>query len=158
MNVHFHRPVVSVSRWHFKRADRCSGHGQLDFRGQVPTMARLRIRKIGSFTDMYAIIETNGHQHKVTSGDTLRIDREFSGDEKTITFDRVLLVGGEGDARIGAPLVAGATVTADVIGPIKGPKIDIMKYKRRKGYHKKQGHRQPQVAVKITGIITGINV
>ena len=101
---------------------------------------------------MYAIIETNGHQHKVTSGDTLTIDREINDDEKSIKFDRVLFVGGEGQPKIGAPLVAGATVTAEVIGPVKGPKIDIFKYKRRKGYHKKQGHRQPQVAVKITGI------
>jgi len=101
---------------------------------------------------MYAIIDTGGRQQKVTSGDTIRVDREVSGDEKTITFDRVLLVGGEGPAKIGAPLVAGATVTADVIGAVKGPKIDIVKYKRRKGYHKKQGHRQPQLEVKITGI------
>jgi large subunit ribosomal protein L21 len=101
---------------------------------------------------MYAIIETAGHQHKVTSGDVFRIDREIVGDEKTITFDRVLMIGGEGKPKIGVPTVAGATVTADVIRAVKGPKIDIVKYKRRKGYHKKQGHRQPQLEVKITGI------
>jgi large subunit ribosomal protein L21 len=101
---------------------------------------------------MYAIIEAGGRQHKVTSGDTIRVDREVNADEKSITFDRVLLVGGEGPAKIGAPIVAGATVTAEVLGAVKGPKIDIMKYKRRKGYHKKQGHRQPQVEVKITAI------
>jgi len=101
---------------------------------------------------MYAIIETSGHQHKVTSGDVLRIDHASVGDEKTIKFDRVLFVGGEGSPKVGAPLVAGATVTAEVLGEVKGPKIDIMKYKRRKGYHKKQGHRQPQLEVKITGI------
>src|SRR5215469_14543653 len=101
---------------------------------------------------MYAIIEAGGRQHKVTSGDTIRVDRETKADEKSITFDRVLLVGGEGPAKIGAPTVAGATVTAEVLGMVKGPKIDIMKYKRRKGYHKKQGHRQPQVEVKITAI------
>ena len=101
---------------------------------------------------MYAIIETAGHQHKVTSGDVLHIDREIVGDEKTITFDRVLLVGGEGKPKIGLPTVPGATVTADVIRSMKGPKIDIFKYKRRKGYHKKQGHRQPQLEVKITAI------
>jgi large subunit ribosomal protein L21 len=101
---------------------------------------------------MYAIIEAGGRQHKVTSGDTIRVDREVNADEKSITFDRVLLVGGEGPAKIGVPVVAGATVTAEVLGAVKGPKIDIVKYKRRKGYHKKQGHRQPQVEVKITGI------
>src|SRR5438270_14082930 len=101
---------------------------------------------------MYRISETGGQQHKVTSGEILHIDREITGDEKNITFDRVLFIGGEGPAKIGAPLVTGATVTAEVIRAIKGPKIDIVKYKRRKGYHKKQGHRQPQLEVKITAI------
>jgi large subunit ribosomal protein L21 len=100
---------------------------------------------------MYAIIEEGGRQFKVTSGDTILIDRE-AGDGKSVKFDRVLLVAGEGEPRIGAPLVKGATVTADVVGPEKGPKIDIVKYKRRKGYHKKIGHRQPALRVKITGI------
>ena len=101
---------------------------------------------------MYAIIEEGGRQFRVTGGDTLQIDREVAEGETSITFDRVLLVGGEGEPRIGAPLVSGATVTADVIGPIKGPKIDTIKYKRRKGYRKKIGHRQKYTAVKITGI------
>jgi len=101
---------------------------------------------------MYAIIEEGGRQHRVTSGDTILIDRDLSGDEKTVTFDRVLLVGGEGQPRIGNPLVSGASVTADVIGPVKGPKLETVKYKRRKGYHKKQGHRQPYLSVKVTGI------
>ena len=72
--------------------------------------------------------------------------------DKTMTFDRVLMVGGEGGAKVGTPVVAGATVTADVVRTMKGPKIDIVKYKRRKGHHKKIGHRQPLVEVKITGI------
>ena len=101
---------------------------------------------------MYAIIEEGGRQFKVTSGDTIKIDRELGEDEKTVTFDNVLLVAGEGEPRIGLPGVKGATVTADVVGAIKGPKIDIQKYKRRKGYHKKIGHRQQYTEVKITGI------
>jgi large subunit ribosomal protein L21 len=101
---------------------------------------------------MYAIIEEGGRQVRVTSGDTIQIDREVGANEKTITFDRVLLVGGEGQPRIGAPIVSGATVTADVIGPVKGPKIDTVKYRRRKGYHKTTGHRQKYTAVKVTGI------
>ena len=100
---------------------------------------------------MYAIIEEGGRQYKVTSGDTILIDRE-AGDEKTIKFDRVLLVAGEGEPKVGLPTVAKATVTADVIGPEKGDKITIQKYKRRKGYHKKIGHRQQYLRVKITGI------
>ncbi len=101
---------------------------------------------------MYAIVEDSGKQYKVTSGDTILIDRQVSPEEKTISFDRVLLIGGEGQPKIGEPLVAGATVSADVIGPEKGKKIDIFKYRRRKGYHKKQGHRQKFLRVKITGI------
>ena len=100
---------------------------------------------------MYAIIEESGKQYKVTSGDTILIDRP-ANDDKTIKFDRVLLVAGEGSPKIGLPTVAKATVTADVIGEEKGEKIDIQKYKRRKGYHKKQGHRQRYLRVKITGI------
>src|SRR5947209_8650981 len=101
---------------------------------------------------MYAIIEEGGRQQKVTTGDTIHIDREAPDDAKTVTLDRVLLVAGEGDPRIGAPTVAGATVTADVIGPAKGPKIRTVKYKRRKGYRKVIGHRQKTLAVKVTAI------
>jgi large subunit ribosomal protein L21 len=101
---------------------------------------------------MYAIIDESGKQYKVTSGDTILIDRAGSPDQKTLTFDRVLFVGGEGQPKIGTPIVAGASVTADVIGPEKGDKIEIIKYKRRKGYHKHQGHRQSYLRVKITGI------
>ena len=101
---------------------------------------------------MYAIIEEAGRQHRVTAGDTLLIDRQLGDDQKTIKFDRVLLIGGEGEPKIGLPILAKATVTADVIGEEKGAKIDIQKYKRRKGYHKKIGHRQRYVRVKITAI------
>lgn len=100
---------------------------------------------------MYAIIDDGGRQHKVTTGDVIRIDRPAT-EEKSITFDRVLLVAGEGEPRIGLPTVAGATVVGDVIGAIKGKKIDTVKYKRRKGYHKKIGHRQTQLHVKINAI------
>ena len=101
---------------------------------------------------MYAIIEEGGRQYKVTSGDTILIDREAGDDEKTIKFDRVLLVAGEGEPKVGVPTVANATVSADVVGEEKGDKITIQKYKRRKGYHKKIGHRQHSTQVKITGI------
>ena len=102
---------------------------------------------------MYAIIDDGGRQHKVTAGDVIRIDREIKKDlEKTITFDRVLFVGGEGEPKIGLPTVAGANVVGDVLGAIKGKKIDTIKYKRRKGYHKKIGHRQTQLHIKISAI------
>ena len=106
---------------------------------------------------MYAVIEDSGTQFKVVSGDVINIDRAApdEGQEwpKTLTFDRVLLVGGgEGGAKVGAPLVAGATVTADVLGPVKGKKLRVVKYKRRKGTHVEKGHRQHYLQVKITGI------
>ncbi len=101
---------------------------------------------------MYAIIEDSGTQFKVTSGDRIRIDRQVTEDQKTITFDRVLLVAGEGSPKIGTPMLAGATVSAEVLGEAHGPKIDIQKYKRRKGYHRKIGHRQRYTEVRITGI------
>jgi large subunit ribosomal protein L21 len=100
---------------------------------------------------MYAIIRESGKQFKVTSGDRLLIDRAET-EEKTITFSEVLLVGGDGATKIGAPLVAGASVTAEVLGAKRGPKIDIQKYNRRKGYHRKIGHRQNYLEVKVTGI------
>lgn len=101
---------------------------------------------------MYAIIEEGGKQYRVTSGQLIQIDRQVPENETNVTFDRVLLVGGEGEPRIGLPLVAGATVTGEVVGPVKGPKIRTVKYKRRKGYHKTIGHRQKFLSVKVTGI------
>jgi len=102
---------------------------------------------------MYAIIDDNGRQFKVTGGDRIRIDRAAPTDEqKTVTFDRILLVGGEGVPKVGQPVVAGATVTADILGAVKGDKVVSVKYRRRKGYHKKKGHRQKFLEVKVTAI------
>ena len=100
---------------------------------------------------MYAIIEEGGKQYKVTTGDRLMIDRKVEKGQP-LMLERVLLVGGEGEAKVGTPVVAGATVAVEVLGPAAGPKIDIQKYKRRKGYHKHIGHRQKYLRVKITGI------
>lgn len=104
---------------------------------------------------MYAIIQDSGTQFKVTAGDRIRIGRSKTSDSeqpKNVTFDKVLLVGGNGSIKVGAPVVAGAKVEADVINWVKGKKIDIQKYKRRKGYHRKMGHRQQYLEVKITAI------
>jgi large subunit ribosomal protein L21 len=102
---------------------------------------------------MYAIIDQNGKQYKVSTGDRIKLDTPFDSTVNVLTFDRVLLVGGlEGDAKIGAPTVAGATVTASVIGETKGKKIVTQKYFRRKGFHKKIGHRQKYTEVTITAI------
>ena len=101
---------------------------------------------------MYAIIDDSGTQFKVTSGDRIKIDRMVEEGTKTVTFDKVLMVGGAGAAKIGQPLVAGATVVAEVIGAVKGPKVVSVKYRRRKGFHKKIGHRQKYTEVKISAI------
>src|SRR5690349_13484230 len=102
---------------------------------------------------MYAIIEQGGKQQKVTTGDRLRIDQPYDENQKTVTFDRVLLIGGaDGGAKIGSPLVPNATVTADVLGPVKGEKLTTVKHRRRKGYHRTYGHRQKYTEVKITAI------
>lgn len=104
---------------------------------------------------MYAIIEDGGRQIKVSQGDVIKVDlKELAADAATVTFDRVLLVGGvEGvEPRLGLPLLSGAKVTADVIGEEKTDKVPIVKFRRRKNYRRKKGHRQPYLKVKITAI------
>lgn len=103
---------------------------------------------------MYAIFEDKGKQFKVTTGDMVLLDRpgESAGEQKTLSFDRVLLVGGEGEPRIGVPTVAGASVSADIISEVKGKKVRTVRYHRRKGFHKTIGHRQKYLRVKITAI------
>ena len=105
---------------------------------------------------MYAIVEDSGTQIRVAPGDVLDIDvREIAPRKKTLSFDRVLLVGadnGEEPATIGTPYVKGAAVKAQILEEVRGEKIDVIKFKRRKGYKRKRGHRQRYLRVKITQI------
>ena len=101
---------------------------------------------------MYAIIETGGKQYRVQEGDVLYIEKLNAADGETVTFDRVLAVSKETGLVTGAPVVAGATVTATVDRHGKGAKIVVFKYKPKKNYHKKQGHRQPYTKVTIEKI------
>lgn len=103
---------------------------------------------------MYAIVEDSGTQIKMTPGEVYDLDRrDLDEGAETIQFDRVLAVGGgEGHATVGTPYVDGATVTAEVVGEIKGEKIDVIKFKRRKGYLRKQGHRQRYLRVRVKDI------
>ena len=100
---------------------------------------------------MYAVIETGGKQYKVEQDDVLVIEKLDVEAGETVTFDKVLAVGG-GELKIGAPYVDGATVSATVEKNGKSKKIIVYKYKPKKHYHKKQGHRQPYTKVKITAI------
>ena len=100
---------------------------------------------------MYAVMTTGGKQYKVAQGDKLRIEKIGAGVGETVTFDQVLLVGGDA-LKIGTPLVAGATVTAKVIAQAREKKIIVFKFRRRKNYRRKNGHRQPFTALEITGI------
>ena len=100
---------------------------------------------------MYAIIATGGKQYKVSEGDIITIEKLGVEAGEKVTFDQVLVVGGE-DLKVGEPTVAGATVTASVIGDGKAKKVIVYKYKRKSGYHKKNGHRQQYTAVKIEKI------
>ena len=101
---------------------------------------------------MYAVLETGGKQYRVIAGDTLEIERLPVDAGQSYTFDRVLLVNNEGKISVGAPTVAGAGVVADVVEHIRGVKVVTFKMKRRKGYHKKIGHRQELTIVKIKEI------
>ena len=99
---------------------------------------------------MYAIIETGGKQYKVAEGDTLFIEKLPAEAGEAVTFDKVLAVIDGDNATFGTPVVAGAKVEANVVKNGKGKKIMVFKYKPKKGYRLRQGHRQPYPKVEIT--------
>lgn len=101
---------------------------------------------------MYAVIATGGKQYRVQEGETIRVEKLGADKGASVTFDEVLLVGGDGNVRVGTPMLSGAKVTAEVVDNGRSEKLLIYKYRRRKGYRRKTGHRQPFTAVKITGI------
>ncbi len=101
---------------------------------------------------MYAVLETGGKQYRVSAGDRLEVERLNVEAGQPVTFDRVLLVNQDGKLSIGAPVVEGATVVGDVVEHKRGDKVIVWKMKRRKGYHKKQGHRQELTVVEIKEI------
>ncbi|BAQ11569.1 50S ribosomal protein L21 [Sporosarcina sp. FSL W7-1349] len=100
---------------------------------------------------MYAIIETGGKQVKVEQGQEIFIEKLVGEADDVVTFDKVLFVGGD-DVKVGAPFVEGATVTGKIVKQGRDRKITVYKYKPKKNYHKKQGHRQPYTKVVIDGI------
>jgi large subunit ribosomal protein L21 len=100
----------------------------------------------------YAIIETGGKQYRVSVGDRISVERLAAEAGNEITLERVLLLGGAGDTRIGMPIVEGSTVTASVDDHFRGQKLDVFKYKPKKRYRRKIGHRQSLTHLTITAI------
>lgn len=101
---------------------------------------------------MYAVIETGGKQYRVQEGDVLTIEKLNVGAGEKVEFDKVLVLAKEGDLKVGAPYVEGAKVFGEVVENGKGQKVIIYKYKSKKDYRKKQGHRQPYTMVKIESL------
>ena len=101
---------------------------------------------------MFAVFSSGGKQHRVTEGEVVRVEKLAvdTGDE--VVFDKVLLVANGDDVSIGAPYVEGGKVTGEVLGNDRGKKIRVIKFKRRKDYLRRQGHRQWFTEVRITGI------
>jgi large subunit ribosomal protein L21 len=103
---------------------------------------------------MFAVIETGGKQYRVQEGDVLdvELDARSSEDDREVRFDRVLMVGGGDSLQVGRPTLEGATVSASLLGEVRGPKIKVFKRKKRKGYKRLRGHRQNVLRVRIGSI------
>ena len=101
---------------------------------------------------MYAVIETGGKQYKVNEGDFIYVEKLDVEDGAAVTFDKVLVVGEGADIKVGAPVVDGASVEGNVVKTGRGKKVVVFKMKPKKGYRKKQGHRQAYTKVEIKKI------
>ena len=101
---------------------------------------------------MYAIVKTGGKQYKVAQGDVLFVEKLEANEGDVVTLDQVLAVAGENGLTVGSPVVEGATVTAKVVAQGKAKKVIVYKYKAKKDYRRKQGHRQPYTKLVIEKI------
>ena len=101
---------------------------------------------------MYAIVKTGGKQYKVAEGDVLFVEKLEANEGDVVTLDQVLAVAGENGLTVGAPVVEGATVTAKVVAQGKAKKVIVYKYKAKKDYRRKQGHRQPYTKLVVEKI------
>ncbi|MGZ3418578.1 MAG: 50S ribosomal protein L21 [Polyangiales bacterium] len=100
---------------------------------------------------MFAVIQTGGKQYRVAEGDKLRVEKLTGDVGAKVTFDKVLLIGGE-SVKVGTPLVSGAKVSAEIVAQGRDKKLIVFKFRRRKNYRRKAGHRQPFTELKITGV------
>ncbi len=103
---------------------------------------------------MFAVIKTGGKQYRVAADQTLDVEKLAGNAGDTIVFDKVLMVAGDGEPMVGAPIVAGASVAGEIVEQKRGPKIIIFKKRRRKNSRRKNGHRQDLTLVRITDILT----
>jgi large subunit ribosomal protein L21 len=101
---------------------------------------------------VYAVIEQGGKQYRVHPGDVVRLERLDGSPGEAVTLERVLMVNDDGELKVGRPVLDGATVAGTIVEQHRGRKIIVFKYKRRKKYRRKQGHRQLYTAVKIQAI------
>ncbi len=101
---------------------------------------------------MYAVIRSGGKQYRVSQGSSLRVEKLPGEIGSSITLDDVLMIGGEGDVKIGTPTVDGAQITGTIVAQGRGPKIRVFKMKRRKGYRRSQGHRQDYTEIRVDEI------
>jgi large subunit ribosomal protein L21 len=101
---------------------------------------------------VYAIIRTGGKQYRVQKGDVVRVERLEGTVGATVTLEDVLLVGGEGEARVGSPRLEGASVVGTVVEQDRDAKVRVFKYKKRKHYRRTRGHRQSYTAVRIDAV------
>ena len=104
---------------------------------------------------MHAVIESGGKQYRVEPGSRIRVERLAAEEGAEVELDRVLLVGDGEDAVAGTPCVDGGKVSATVLGHGRARKITVTKFRRRKGYMRKQGHRQAYTELRITDVVTG---
>ena len=103
---------------------------------------------------MYAVIKTGGKQYRVAEGQNLRVEKVAGEPGDTVTFDQVLMLGGD-EPKVGRPTLAGAKVEAKIVAQDRAKKIIVFKFRRRKNYRRKQGHRQPYTELKVTNISAG---
>jgi len=103
---------------------------------------------------MYAVMTTGGRQYRVSPGDTIDVEKLTGAVGETVTVTNVQLVGQGAEVIVGAPAVAGVRVEAQIIAQKRGKKIIIFKHRRRKGYRRKQGHRQSLTSLRVMGIYT----
>lgn len=101
---------------------------------------------------MYAILETGGKQYRVSEGDVITVEKIPGEAGDAVEFDKVLLISNDGDVKVGSPYIDGAKISGEIVETGKGKKVIVFKYKSKKDYRRKQGHRQPFTSVEITSL------